>query len=128
MKLPVKDFEMNSENESASTPNYIEKDGVSQLQLTIALNDYDHLRDLVTGVVRPEGIVLTPLIFSVEEIFYRFTYHQEWEVSEMSFAKYVSLTAAGSAPMVAIPVFPSRVFRHSAIYLKEDSGVKSPQD
>jgi 4,5-dihydroxyphthalate decarboxylase len=119
---------MNLENESISTPNHIEKDGVSQLQLTIALNDYDHLRDLVTGVVRPEGIVLTPLTLSVEEIFYRFTYHQEWEVSEMSFAKYVSLTAAGSAPMVAIPVFPSRVFRHSAIYLKEDSGIQSPQD
>ncbi len=92
------------------------------------MNDYDHLRDLVSGVVRPEGIVLTPLTLSVEEIFYRFTNHQEWDVSEMSFSKYVSLTAAGNASMVAIPVFPSRVFRHSAIYVKADSDIKTPDD
>ena len=119
---------MSTEQNVTSRPNYIDKDGVSLLQLTIALNDYDHLRDLVSGVVRPEGIVLTPLTLSVEEIFYRFTYYQEWDVSEMSFAKYVSLTARGDAPMVAIPVFPSRVFRHSAIYVKKDSGITSPQD
>jgi 4,5-dihydroxyphthalate decarboxylase len=106
-----------------SVPRFVKQDGISRLHLTIALNDYDHLRDLVSGVVRPDGIVLTPLTLSVEEIFFRFTYHQEWDVSEMSFAKYVSLTAAGNAPMVAIPVFPSRVFRHSAIYVRRDSNI-----
>ncbi|MGY8815484.1 MAG: 4,5-dihydroxyphthalate decarboxylase [Gammaproteobacteria bacterium] len=105
---------------------FIEKGGVAQLQLTMAINDYDHLRDLATGAVRPEGIVLTPLVFPVEEIFFRFTYHQEWDISEMSFAKYVSLTAAGDAPMIAVPIFPSRVFRHSAFYVRSDSGIDDP--
>jgi 4,5-dihydroxyphthalate decarboxylase len=71
--------------------------------------------------------VLTPLSLQIEEIFFRFTNNLEWDVSEMSFAKYISLTAAGDANMVAIPVFPSRVFRHSAIYLRRDSEITSPQ-
>jgi len=108
-------------------PRFIERDGVAMLQLTMAVNDYDHVRDLITGIIRPEGIILTPLTLQVEEIFFRFTHNLEWDVSEMSFAKYVSLTAAGNAPMLAIPVFPSRVFRHSAIYVRGDGGITTPQ-
>lgn len=93
----------------------------------MAINDYDHLRDLTAGVVKADGIILTPLTLPVEEIFSRFIYHLEWDVSEMSFAKYVSLTATGDAPMVAIPVFPSRVFRHSAFYIRQDSEISNPQ-
>jgi 4,5-dihydroxyphthalate decarboxylase len=63
-------------------------------------------------------IALTPLIFpSIEEITFRFTRSPEWDVSELSFGKYISLTSQGNAPMIAIPVFPSRVHRHSAIYV-----------
>jgi 4,5-dihydroxyphthalate decarboxylase len=79
-------------------------------------------------VVRPDGIVLTPLVMEVEEIFHRFIKNLEWDVSEMSFAKYTSLTAQGGAPMVAIPVFPSRVFRHSSIYVRADRGIAAPKD
>jgi 4,5-dihydroxyphthalate decarboxylase len=115
---------MKTQDNPSTGPHYVECDGIAQLQLTMAVNDYDHVRDLANGVVRADGILLTPLLLSVEEIFFRFTYHQEWEVSEMSFAKYVSLTAVGNAPMVAIPVFPSRVFRHSAFYIRNDSGIE----
>lgn len=111
---------MNDPDIHAAEPRFILENGISRLQLSLAVNDYDHIRDLASGAVRAEGIVLTPQSFPVEELFFRFTYHQEWDVSEMSFAKYVSLTAAGGAPMVALPVFPSRVFRHSAIYVRGD--------
>lgn len=107
--------------------DYIEQNGISKLRLSLAVNDNDHLRDLTNGVVRPDGILLTPQILQIEEIFFRFTYHLEWDVSEMSFAKYISLTAAGNAPMIALPVFPSRVFRHSAFYVRRDSGITSLQ-
>jgi 4,5-dihydroxyphthalate decarboxylase len=62
-----------------------------------------------------EGIDLTCLRFSVEEIFFRFARHREWDVPEFSLAKYCSLRAGGDDRIVAIPVFPSRSFRHSAI-------------
>jgi 4,5-dihydroxyphthalate decarboxylase len=79
--------------------------------------------------VRAEGIVLTPLVFtSIEEITFRFLKNLEWDVSELSFGKYTSLTSQGAAAMVAIPVFPSRVHRHSAIYVRRDRGIKTAKD
>ena len=106
----------------------IPEGGTARLHLTMATADYDHIRDLVHGVVRPDGIALTPLVLEVEEIFHRFIKNLEWDVSEISFAKYTALTAQGAAPMVAIPVFPSRVFRHSSIYIRTDRGIGSAKD
>jgi 4,5-dihydroxyphthalate decarboxylase len=87
------------------------------------------VREITQGLVRADGITLTPLIFpSIEEITFRFLKTLEWDVSELSFGKYISLTSQGTAPMVAIPVFPSRVHRHSAIYVRSDRGIKSAKD
>lgn len=99
---------------------------MADLRLTLAVNDYDHVRDLVTGRVRAEGIDLTCLNLSVEEIFYRFTAFREWDVSELSLAKYTSLVASGDRSLTAIPVFPSRVFRHAAIYVRAEGSVREP--
>ena len=99
------------------------------VHLTLAVCDYEHVREIAQGIVRADGIALTTLIFpSIEEITFRFTKSLEWDVSELSFGKYISLTSRGEAPMVAIPVFPSRVHRHSAIYVRADAGIKSPKD
>jgi len=103
--------------------------GTSLLQLTLAVCDYAHTREIAQGLVRADGISLTPLVFpSIEEITFRFTKHLEWDVSELSFGKYISLTSQGDAPMVAIPVFPSRTHRLSAIYVRSDSGIHSAKD
>lgn len=96
------------------------------LELTLAINDYDQTRDLVTGAVPVEGIDLTCLHYPIEEIFFRFTLLREWHVSELSLAKYVSLRAAGDESLIAIPVFPSRTFRHSAIFVRDDGPVNDP--
>ena len=101
---------------------------MANLELSIALADYDHVRDLVDGRVRAEGIDLVPLRLPVEEIFYRFTRYREWDVSEMSFAKYVALASQPDCDIVAIPVFPSRAFRHSSIYVRVDGPVSKPAD
>jgi 4,5-dihydroxyphthalate decarboxylase len=100
--------------------------GRENIHLTLAINDYDHVRDLVTGAVPVEGIDLTCLTLSVEEIFWRFSRHREWEVSEMSLAKYCALRAGGDDSITAIPVFPSRSFRHSAIFIRADGPVDDP--
>ena len=94
-----------------------------KLPLTLAINPYDHARDL-----RAEGIDLTVLELPIEEIFFRFTKFREWDASEMSFGKTVSLMARPAPEIMPIPVFPSRVFRHSAIYVGEKSPIRQPQD
>lgn len=93
----------------------------SPRRLTLAVSDYDQVRDLVSGVVRPQGIDLTCLVLPVEEIFYRFLHHREWHVSELSMAKYTAMVSQGDTSLRAIPVFPSRIFRHSSIYVRSDS-------
>jgi len=99
-----------------------------RLALSLAISEYDHVRDLTSGEVRPQGIALNALRFAVEEIFHRFTRYREWEVSEMSMGKYTSLVSQGDRSIAAIPVFPSRVFRHSSIYVRRDGKVRVPQD
>ena len=98
------------------------------IQLSLAMNAYDHVRDVLSGDVRPKGIEILPLELGIEEIFYRFTKFQEWHLSEMSFGKVVSLMSEEKPPIVVLPVFVSRVFRHSAIYLPEGSPLRKPKD
>src|ERR1035438_10265171 len=97
-------------------PEIIESGGTARLHLTLATTDYDHVRDLLNGVVRAEGIVLTGFVLPVEEIFFRFIKNSEWDISEMSFGKFIGFAAQGNSPFVGIPGFPSRVFRPSALH------------
>jgi len=98
------------------------------LPLTLATSEYDHVRDLVSGRVKPEGIQLTALVLPIEEIFYRFTLYREWDISEMAMGKYVSLRSQGDTSLTALPVFPSRVFRQSSIFVRADSALRAPAD
>jgi 4,5-dihydroxyphthalate decarboxylase len=109
-------------------PEIIESGGTARLHLTLATTDYDHVRDLMNGVVRAEGIVLTGFVLPVEEVFFRFIKNREWDVSEMSFGKFIAYASQGNSPFIGIPVFPSRVFRHSAFYVRADRGIASPKD
>ena len=97
---------------------------MAPLKLTFAASEYDHFHDLVSGAVAAEGIELNPLNLTIEEIFFRFTKFREWDVSEMSMGKYVSLKSQGDESITAIPVFPSRVFRQSSLYVRADSPLK----
>jgi 4,5-dihydroxyphthalate decarboxylase len=99
-----------------------------RLPVALAINDYDHVRDLASGVVPVEGVALNCMHHSVEEIFFRFTKFREWDVSELSLAKYCSLRAAGDDSIVAVPVFISRAFRHSAIFVRDDGPVDRPSE
>jgi 4,5-dihydroxyphthalate decarboxylase len=101
----------------------------SKLPLTLAISPYDHVDDLVNGRVAPEGIELTCLTdMRIEEIFYRFIVNREWDVSEMAMGKYVAMRAQGDDSLIAIPVFPSRIFRHGAMFVRRNGEVKEPID
>ena len=99
-----------------------------ELPLTMAVTYFDHISDLLRGRVRAEGIDLNILQLPVEEIFFRMHHFGEFDVAEFALGKYVSMIAAGTAPFRAIPVFPSRVFRQSAIFVRPDRGIREPKD
>lgn len=101
---------------------------MSTLPLSLAINDYDHVRDLLAGRVAAEGIDLIASVLPVEEIFYRTTHYQEWDLSEMSLAKYASLRSQGDDRLIGLPVFPSRVFRLSSLYVRDRGDIASPAD
>ncbi len=100
----------------------------NDIELTLATWDYDHVRDIASGAVKPKGIRITHLEMEVEEIFYRFAKSLEWDVSELSFAKYCSILSQDDPPITGIPVFVSRVFRHSAFYIRSDGSIGSSED
>ncbi len=101
---------------------------MADIHLTLAIFDYDHVRDLSTGRVKPEGIELTVINHDVEEIFHRFMFGQEFDVSEISMGMSTSHVSRGNANFVLIPVFPSRVFRLSCVYVVADGPIKRPAD
>jgi 4,5-dihydroxyphthalate decarboxylase len=111
---------------TSDTPTALSAAG--RLILTVAISDYDHVRDFASGAVRADGIDTNFLTLSIEEIFFRFTKFREWDVSEMSMGKYVALRSQDDRSLSAIPVFPSRVFRHSSIYVRRDGPVSVPAD
>jgi 4,5-dihydroxyphthalate decarboxylase len=100
---------------------------MEKVALTLAIGDYDHTRDLASGHVPVQGATLNVLTLPPEEAFFRFTHFREWEVSEMSMGKYVSLRSQDDDGLAAIPVFPSRVFRHSMIYVRDGGGLERPE-
>jgi 4,5-dihydroxyphthalate decarboxylase len=101
---------------------------LSKLKLTLACWDYDRTRALADGRVRPEGIDLNYLNLHVEETFFRMLRHREFGAAEMSLSSYTMALARGSCPFIAIPVFPSRFFRHSCIFVSAKSGIQEPKD
>jgi len=102
---------------------------MSQPTLTFACGLYDRVLPLYTGEVKPVGFDLNFLaINNPREIFDRMGGSQEFDASEFSSSEFVSGLSAGTTPFVALPNFPSRVFRHSMITINKRSGIKSPKD
>jgi 4,5-dihydroxyphthalate decarboxylase len=99
-----------------------------RLQLTVACGLYDRMLDLYTGAVRPDGVDLNFIPLGAREIFDRMAGGLEFDVAEMSSSEFVARKAAGQSPLVALPVFPSRVFRHAMIAINRKSGIRSPKD
>jgi len=101
---------------------------MTQLKLAIATTDYDHFRDFRLGLVRAEGIEHTWLTLGHHEIFARFTFNREWEVSELSFAKAVAQLTRENSDLIGLPVVCSRLFRFSSFYVNKKSKVKVAKD
>lgn len=101
---------------------------MSKLRLTLSCWGYDRMRALADGRVRPEGIDLNFLDLPVEETFFRMLRNREFDVAELSLSSYTVSMFREPRPFVAIPVFPSRMFRHSCIFVSTKSGIREPKD
>ncbi len=95
--------------------------------VTLACERYDRTEALRDGRVRPAGVDLTYLPQQVEETFFRMARFREFDAAEMSLSSYV-IGLTRDAPFIALPVFPSRLFRHSGIYVSAGSGIEEPGD
>ena len=101
---------------------------MKKLRLTLACWDYDRTRALIDGSVRPDGIELNYLSLPVEETFFRMLRNREFDCAEMSLSSYAASLSSKEPPFVAIPIFPSRFFRHSCIFVSAKSGIRKPED
>lgn len=101
---------------------------MADLQLTFASQDYEHTRALVQGRVRAEGIDIRHVDLFPAFTFQRMLGKREFEISEMAMTLYFSTLDSDDPPFIAIPVFPVRVFRHAAIFVRADGSVHEPKD
>jgi len=102
---------------------------VSKLPITFACGPYDRMEALSLGIIQPEGIDLRYIgIQSPPEIFARMIKTRSFDVAEMSMAHYFISRLRGDFPYVAIPVFPSRVFRHGYIFVNKNAGIATAKD
>ncbi|MBT3792832.1 MAG: ABC transporter substrate-binding protein [Rhodospirillales bacterium] len=98
------------------------------LDLTVAVSAYDRTRALLDGRIGIEGCNANVLDLEPEEMFHRSLHFGEFDVTELSFSNYLTMTAAGECPYIGIPIFPARKFRHSGIFINTKSGIKSAED
>src|SRR5258705_8024014 len=99
-----------------------------RLPLSLACWDYDRTRALAEGSVRPEGIDLIYHKLLVEETFFRMLRNREFDAAEMSLSSYCVSLMRDDPAFIAIPVFPSRFFRHSCIFVSTKSGIGGPKE
>jgi|TARA_R110000787_G_scaffold185177_3_gene296920 4,5-dihydroxyphthalate decarboxylase len=101
---------------------------MSRLPLSLACWGYDRTAALADGRVRPEGIDLNFQVLDVEETFFRMLRNREFDAAELSMSSYCVTLGRDNPAFVAIPVFPSRFFRHSCIFISASSGIQKPAD
>lgn len=99
-----------------------------KLSLSIATGNYDRVRPLLDGHVRIDGVDPLYMLLEPEEIFFRAFRGAQFDVCELSLSSFAVQTARGENPYVGVPVFPSRMFRHGAIFIRTDRGIRSPGD
>ena len=100
---------------------------MTRLQLSIAMGDYDRTRALLDGSVQIDGVDPVCMTLSPEETFFRAFRGLEFDISELSFSSYLVKHSRGECPYIAVPVFLSRAFRHTSIYVRKDR-IKKPED
>jgi len=99
-----------------------------KVRITLACGDYDRNHALRDGTVKVDGVDLNYITLPVEETFWRMLQYEEFDAAEMSMSAYVLKLSRGEDQFIAIPVFPSKMFRHSCIFINREAGIRRPED
>lgn len=102
--------------------------GVKMTTLSIAVARYDRTQPLLDGRVQVSNFAVEFASPPLEEMFERAFDRCEFDVSELSLSNYLYLCSKGECPYIGLPIFPSRMFRHSAFFVRTDCGIRSPRD
>src|SRR5262245_29810050 len=100
-----------------------EESVMADLRLTFACGPYDRTQALRDGTIKPEGIDLTYLTMQPAEIFWRMLQYNEFHACEMSLSNTTTVMSGPNPQFIAIPVFPSRVFRHGYFFVNTSKGI-----
>jgi 4,5-dihydroxyphthalate decarboxylase len=100
---------------------------MTKLRLSVAMGDYDRTRALLDGRIQIDGVDPVYMTLTPEEMFFRAMRSQDFDISELSFSSYLVKHSRGDCPYIAVPVFLSRAFRHTSIYVRKDR-IKRPED
>lgn len=100
---------------------------MSKLHISVAMGDYDRNRALYDGRVQIDGCDPVYMLLNPEEMFFRAMRSRDFDITELSFSSYLVKHAKGESPYIAVPVFLSRAFRHTSIYVRKDR-IKKPED
>jgi 4,5-dihydroxyphthalate decarboxylase len=101
---------------------------MGDIPISLACWDYDRMLALKDGSVKPEGVQLTFLPMMMPEPAFRMLRYKEFHAAEMSLSWYTRTVLSKQRPFIAIPVYPSRMFRHSCVYVNADSGIRDASD
>jgi len=101
---------------------------MARLSLSVAIGPYDRMRPLVDGEVQIDAVDPHFMLLEPEEIFFRAMRQEAFDICELSLSSYSLRVARGDCPYVAVPVFPSRAFRHTCIVVRNDRGITKPAD
>ncbi len=100
---------------------------MTKLQLSVAMGDYDRTRALYDGRVQIDGVDPVYMLLNPEEMFFRAMRSRDFDIAELSFSSYLVKHSQGDCPYIAVPVFLSRAFRHTSIYVRKDR-IKHPAE
>lgn len=101
---------------------------IKPLTLSIALSDNERTRPILEGRFQPQGINLVPTMVHPSEMFWRQLKFAEFDVSEMSLSSLCIAKARGDDRFVGLPIYTARMFFHTRIYVRKDSGIEKPED
>jgi hypothetical protein len=108
-------------------PAYRETSMIST-KLDLAFWDYDRVRALANGAVKISGVDASFHTAPIVTQIFENAVHGKYQVSELGMTYFLRTFQDGDSPFRAIPVFLNRAFRHAAIYINKNSGIKRPED
>jgi 4,5-dihydroxyphthalate decarboxylase len=101
---------------------------MTNLRLSLAITSNPRTWPIIDGRVKAGDIDFTKTILGPAEMFWRQLSFAEFDVSEMSMSELMMIRDRGDDRFIGIPVFTTRRFYHTGIFVRRDANIASPAD